>query len=193
VHCKRLPAHGPQELFTWSATVASVQATRCAHERASALCVLLPARACPRLGAARARHGAPRARHDQTTHDRAVGSVEAEEAAAYLASHEGEERLMRPRQPRRPAAPLLDAELSREGRAHEAHQHAIGMPSACKRAREAHRCLPSRHTSGTRPVIRGLDARGAGLPRTCARGGQRSRSSAPPADAKKQACGTSYG
>jgi hypothetical protein len=121
-----------------------------------------------------------------------VGSVEAEEAAAYLASHEGEERLMRQRQPRRPAAPLLDAELSREGRAHEAHQHAIGMPSACKRAREAHRCLPPRHTSGTRPVIRGLDARGAGLPRTCARGGQRSRSSAPPADEKKQACGT-YG
>jgi hypothetical protein len=55
-HFKRLLAHGPQELFTWSATVASVQAARCAHYRASPLCVLLPARTCPRLGAPRARH-----------------------------------------------------------------------------------------------------------------------------------------
>ena len=51
---------------------------------------------------------------EQSTHGWAVGSVEVEEAAAYLAAHEGEERMMRQRQPRRPAAaPLLHEELSR--------------------------------------------------------------------------------
>ena len=50
-HFERLPTS-----ITWLATVASDQAARCAHERSSPLCVLLPARTCPRLGAPRARH-----------------------------------------------------------------------------------------------------------------------------------------